>query len=335
MKKINIEDVSYRVRVIAENGDKYDLDKVLTTLTWEEQEGQLAQKVSFSVAAQSGIRKVSIRSILKLNRRVYVYADWGKGNTKIFEGVIWEWDYKHADQRTLTITAYDPMILLQQSKDHMYFSKGMNTKALISSICKKAGVSVDYKWSQSISHEKKVFRSNTISDMITELLDEVQQQKNEKYVILYRDGKLEINGYGSNKDIYRFTGFSTLSTQDKLSMSKLVTRVKILGKADDEKRSSVDAVINGKLQYGTIQEIVTRDSNKSLGEAKQEANTILSERGEPQETIMATTPDLPFTRKGDEVEMKAGNLDGRFYVAAVSHNASSRQMTMTLRRKKT
>lgn len=330
---IDTAGLGYGVHIITEDGTKYRITKSVTSLSWEEQEGQLAQKATFTVAAEGSVNGEKIPSILKLNRRVYVLANWGEGYKRVFQGMIWEWDYKHAEQKTLTVTAYDPMILLQQSKDHKYFSAGMNTKAIIASICKDAGIEANYKWKQSIKHEKKVFRSNTISDMITELLDEVKQQKNEKYVTIYRDGKLEICGYGTNRDIYKFTGTNTISTQDKMSMSKLVTRVKILGKANDDGRSSVDAVVNGNLDYGVIQEIVTRDSNKNLGEAKQEANTILAERGKPEETIMATAPDLPFLRKGDEVEIKAGSLNGRFYAVSVSHNAVTRQMTMTLMRK--
>lgn len=332
MDSIDIQGIAYAVIVLAEDGEKYNISRALTALKWEEQEGQLAQKASLTVMAECSVNKVSIRSIPKLNRKVYIYANWGEGAKALFGGFIWEWDYQHGNQKTLSITAYDPMIRLQQSKEHMYFSGGMDTKAIVDKICRSAGVTADYKWAYSIKHEKKVFRSNTFSDMILELLDEVKNQKNSKYVILYRNGKLEINAYGTNTDMYRFGERQTLSTADKLSMNKLVTRVKILGKADDEGRSSVEAVINGNTNYGILQEIVTRNSDKDLGKAKQEAQTILSERGTPEETITATVPDLPFLRKGDAVEMKAGNLIGIFYTLGVSHNAATRQMTLTLMR---
>lgn len=332
MDLIDVQAVRYMVRIVSEKKEIYNIDNALTSLAWEEQEGQLAQKATITVASECSVNKESIRSILKLNRQVYIYADWGEGNRLLFTGLIWEWNYQHAQKKTLSITVYDPMIRLQQSKDHKYFSKGMDTKAIIGSICRDAGVPVNYAWVYSIKHEKKVFRANTISDMILELLDEVKQQKNSKYVILYRNGKLEINAYGTNKDMYKFGGYSVLSTENKLSLDKLVTRVKILGKADDNGRSKVEAVINGNLDYGILQDIVTRDSDKSLGTAKKEAQTILAENGTPEETITATAPDLPFVRKGDAVEMKAGNLIGIFYVLGVSHNADKRQMTMTLMR---
>ena len=66
------------------------------------------------------------------------------------------------------------MIRLQQSEDFFYYQKGMTTQAIISDVCGKWGVPVSYQWSQSITHEKKVFNGNTISDIITGLLNEVR-----------------------------------------------------------------------------------------------------------------------------------------------------------------
>ena len=47
---------------------------------------------------------------------------------------------------------------------------------------------------------------------------------------------------------------------------------------------------------------------------------------------MVTSADLPFLRKGYAVEVQAGNLSGMFCVLGVSHNATTKQMTMTLMR---
>lgn len=327
---IDIALLDYTVYLISESGGQYNLDKTVTALTWEEQEGQLAQKATLTVAADDSA--VNLRSLLKLNRAIRIYCDWGEGKKMVFEGFVWEWSYQHGQQKALSVTVYDPMIKLQQSKDHKYFSAGMDTKAIIGSICGDLGVGVSYKWVHSITHEKKVFNADAISDMILELLEEVRLQTGSPYIALYRNGGLEINAYGTNTAMYKFGGDNTISTSDTLSMNDLVTRVKVIGKADDDDRSSVDAVLDGNLDFGLLQEIVTRDSDKDLGTAKAEAQTILKERGQPEETIMVTSPDLPFIRKGDAVEMNAGNLIGVFYVLGVSHNAATRQMTMTLMR---
>lgn len=324
--------LDYSAELITESGAAYRLDNALLSLAWEEQEGQLAQKATLTIV-NVAIGSKWIMSYAKLNCMIRIYGMWGAGRRLLFEGYIWEWQYASASNKEFTITAYDPLIRLQQSKDFKYFSAGLTTPALLGSICADWGITLDYRWSGQITHQKKVFNSETISDMIVKTLDEVRQQTGEKYVLLFQDGKLLVSGYGQNSDVYRFTFENTVSTNNRLSISKLVTKVKIIGKADDEGRCSVDAVEDGNQKYGVLQEILKRESKKSLADAKAEAQALLKERGRPAETISVNAPDLPFLRRGDEVEMAAGNLLGRFYVTGVTHNATSRQMTMTLMRK--
>lgn len=328
---IDIALLTYDAELVTETGAAYLLNDALLSLAWEEQEGQLAQKATLELAdCKAGAD--DLRSLLKINCMIKIYADWGKGRQPLFEGTIWEWKYERGQNQTLSVTVYDPMIRLQQSKDFKYFSKGLATPAIVGNICGDWGVPLDYKWDQQMTHEKKVFNGETVSNMIIKLLEEVQQQTGIQYVASYKEGKLWVGGYGMNQEIYRFTGENTISTSDKLSINNLVTRVKIIGKADDEGRTSVDAVIDGNLDYGILQEIIRRDSNKDIGKANAEAKALLKSRGQPEESILVNSPDLPFLRRGDAVEMSAGNLSGIFHVLGVSHNATQKQMTMTLMR---
>ena len=174
MQEIDIALIRYGASVITEKGVLYKLGNAVISLSWEEQEGQLAQKATVGLAADCKVDGESLRSILKLNRTLRISANWGDGSQKMFEGFIWEWQYQHGQQKQLTVVAYDPMIRLQQSKDFKYFSKGMNTPAILQNICGDWGIPLDYKWGQQITHEKKVFSGEAISDMITGLLDEVR-----------------------------------------------------------------------------------------------------------------------------------------------------------------
>ncbi len=329
---VDISIVKYYTELVTESGAVYNLDNAVQSLMWEEQDGQLAQKAAISFAADCKADGNSLASLLKINRLIRIYGSWGVGKQLLFEGSIWEWQYGHSKNKELSVIAYDPMIRLQQSKDFKYFSAGLSTPAILGNICGDWGIPLDYRWGQKITHEKKVFNGETVSDMIIKLLEEVRQQTGSRYSALYKDGKLQINAFGTNAEIYRFSGENTVSTSDKLSMNNLVTRVKILGKADDDKRSSVEAVIDGNLDFGVLQEIIQRDGDKDIGTATEEARQTLKERGQPEENITVSSPDLPFLRKGDAVEIYAGNLSGIFYVLGVSHIATSKQMTMTLMR---
>jgi len=328
---INISDIGYYVDLLSEDGSRYRLDDALLSLQWEEQKGQLAQRAILTVA-NVPIGTETLMKKAKINCVIMIYAKMDGETKLVFEGKIWEWQYDNSKKNEVSIIAYDNLIRLQQSKDFKYYSAGMTTQAIIGDVCKSWSIPLAYKWSQSITHEKKKFSAESISEIIFSLLEEVRQKKGEKYVAYYRDAQLQIVGYGNNSTVYRFSGENTISTVDKLSLSNLVTRVKVIGKEDKKGRAPVDAVVDGNLKYGVLQEIIRRDSNKKLADAKADAETILKERGKPEETIQLNTPDLPFIRKGDAVEVSAGNLKGVFYVEGVSHNATSRQMILALER---
>ena len=316
---------------MTETGAVYDLTLALLALSWEEQEGELAQRarvtlLNFKLGASYLMQLVKINCVLRL------YANWGAGRQKVFEGIIWDWDYNSAQNKELYVLAYDPMIRLR-SKDILYFSAGMSTPAIMENVCGAWGVPLDYQWDKQITHTKKIFNGEAVSDILIGLLNEVQRQTGERYVAYYKEGKLTVSGLGKNQEVYRLDSRNAISTSDKLSIDNLVTRVKILGKADDDGRSSVEATVDGNLKFGVLQEVIRRDADKDIGSAKADAQAMLKERGKPTEEIRVNAPDLPFTRKGDLIEISAGNLIGMFYVRGVAHDAKRKTMELRLLRK--
>ncbi len=317
---------------MTETGAVHDLTPALLDLSWEEQEGELAQRakimlLNFKIGASYLMQLVKINCILR------IWSDWGAGRQKVFEGTIWDWDYKSVQNKELSVLAYDPMIRLLKSEDILYFSAGMSTPAILESVCGEWSVPLDYKWDKQITHTKKVFNSMAVGDIIISLLEEVRQQTGERYALYYKDGKLTVSGLGKNTEVYRLDSRNSISTSDKLSADHLVTRVKIFGKADDEGRSNVEATVDGNLKFGVWQKVIRRDADKDLGTARADAQTMLKEYGKPTEEIQVNAPDLPFMRRGDLVEVSAGNLIGMFYVMGISHNAKQKTMTIRLLRK--
>jgi hypothetical protein len=329
---IDISTIEYDVELVTENGTRYELNDALLSLEWEEQKSELAQRATLTVA-NFRIGNTYLMALAKLNCIIYIYARWsGLSRQLVFNGTIWDWQYMDATQKELTLTAYDPLIRLQQSQDFKYYSAGLTTQALIGDICNYWGVPLSYRWSRSLTHEKKVFNAEYISDMIIGLLEEVRQKSGEKYVAYFRDGQLQIVGYGTNSTVYKFDVNNTVSTSNKLSMSSLVTRVKIIGKQDDEERASIEAMVDGDMRYGALQAIMRRDGDKTLEAVMAEAGVLIEERGKPEETTRLNVPDVPFLRKGDKIEVEAGNLIGFFFVEGISHYATTRRMTLILSR---
>jgi hypothetical protein len=329
---IDVKTIEYDVELVTESGATYILNDALIRLQWEEQRNELAQRATISLA-NFRFGNTYLISLAKINCLILIYAKWnGNPRQLCFEGTIWEWAYVSATNKELTLTAYDHLIRLQQSRDFKYYSAGMTTEGLIGDICDEWGIPYSYEWSQSIIHEKKVFSGERISDIIISLLEEIKQKTGESYIAYFREGLLKIVDYGTNDTIYTFDGENTMSTHDKLTINDLVTRVKVIGKQDDEGRAPVDAIVDGNLEYGVLQEIIRRDGSKTLAATMDEANAVIKTRGKPEEITSVNVPDVPLMRKGDLIELNAGNLIGFFYAEGVEHIGTTRRMNLLISR---
>ncbi|MCL2087664.1 MAG: hypothetical protein FWH05_08755 [Oscillospiraceae bacterium] len=329
MSDVDVSKIKYNVRLITENGEQYLINTALTFLQWEEQKNELAQKATIKVV-NTKIGATTLFKLVKMNCLIRISANWGEVNKRVFEGFISELERVNGKKRELIISICDPLIRLQLSEDFKYYSAGLKTEAIVESICKDWGIALDYTWEQSIIHEKQAFRGDTISNMLIKILEEVRQKTGKKYIAYYRNGKFVVCGYGNNKTIYKFDSNNTISTSRKLSVNSLVTRVKVIGKENKDERAPIEAIVDGDTRFGVFQKIVVRDSDKSLAAAKDEATALIKEKGKPEEIIKISLPDMPVIRKGDTIECAVDNLIGFFSVEGISHNASERQMELTL-----
>lgn len=325
---VDVSKIEYDAELLTEDGKRRLLNAALISLQWEENKNELAQRATLELA-NIEIGGSRLAALAKLNCGILIYGKWGGGRELLLQSAIWEWHYSSSTQKTISLTTYDNLVCLQKSKDFKYYSAGQTTAAILSDICASWGVPLDYQWI-SVTHEKKVFNGERISDMVVALLNEVRKQTGKRYIASLKGGKLVISGYGANSAVYRFDSLNTVSVSDKLSIAELVTQVKVLGKQDDDGRAPVQALVKGNTKFGVLQEIVHADSTKDAAAATAEANTILRERGSPERTTTVIVPDLPFLRRGDKVEMNTETLTGFFYVTAVTHNAAQRKMTLTL-----
>jgi hypothetical protein len=148
----------------------------------------------------------------------------------------------------------------------------------------------------------------------------------------YENGTLYIRQRGYNADVYEFMTGNVIATEHNRTMDELVTRVMVVGKESKEGRAPVVATLDGDLSFGLLQDIVQKESAKSLADAQKDAETMLKDRGQPKDTVRVTAPDIPFLRRGWKIKIRAGDLDDYYFVLGVSHEAGGATMTMEVER---
>lgn len=298
----------YTVYAISGN-KKYILTKALISIDRSEADGQIAQSVNLRLLnVMVGGNWLS--GILQPRDRVYVYANDGSKNNEVFRGYLWKRNYKSSlSDRELSYTCYDNLIYFQESEESLYFSSGKSTKDIAASICEKWGVQLNYSYS-SITHTKLPLRGYLSDIFIEDILEPVRKRTGKKYVMLSDRDTVYIKPAGSNKTVYKFlAGKNVISTASGWTMEGVITKVIIVGNADDNDREPIEATVSGKTsQYGTLQKVQSRDENTSLADAKLEAKYTIDDNGSPKWEFEITAPDIPWIRKGDQVYVDSGDI---------------------------
>lgn len=130
--------------------------------------------------------------------------------------------------------------------------------------------------------------------------------------------------------MYVFQVENTQSFCQTISTANLITRVKVVGQADEDGKRSVDATQNGEIQYGIRQRIYIRGSDETWSDANLAAQEILDKEGKLEKEMTVQSPDVPFVRKGDLVYIMNDLVSDYYYVKSIQHNADVFSMTMEL-----
>lgn len=329
MATIDLYNITYLVVASLKNGQKIYLDQAAENIAWEENPGELAVRLNLTLRDMKMDNGKQLAASLGLGTKIFLYSTWSGKQSEIFRGTIWQQESSPLDDEKIVITGYDKLYFLQKSKDNKYFAKGTRTRSIAEDLLKPHGIPLAVFNGSNISHEKLAFKGKTLGNMMEETLQLADENtKSAKTIIRMRADKAEIVRQGGNSIIYGFNiGENITDITETYSMVDLVTRVIVTGKEDKETKPPIEATLNGALEFGLLQEIHTK-GDATLEEAKNAAQKILNERGQPKRIITVKAPEFPGVRKGDRIHINAGRISGYFYVKGVSHNATMAQMQM-------
>ncbi len=326
---IDVNKVKYDLVALMPSGEKIYLSNVTRSLHTEENPGELAVRLEAEVQNQQLTSGKWLHQQLKLAGQVVLLSDWGTGWNEIFRGAIFNWHYRTDPLGHLTITAYDPLIYLAKSKDDRFYRAGTTAKAIIQDIAKAWGIPLGTVEGPDVALAKQVFRGETLADMIFSALDQTRKRGGGKWVVQSKQGKIDVIRPGQNTPVYHFgAGENVAQIEDQQDIEDLVTRVKIIGSEDKAGKAPVVATLDGKTEFGILQDLVYQRQFDNAAAAKAAAKEVLAERGKPQKRRKVTAPDLPFLRRGDKAYVAAGTLTGYYIVAGVMRDIKARLMVL-------
>lgn len=325
----------YMVIIMDEKKQQYDITNFINNVSWEECDGELASRVTFTSKNEKTI-KGRISGLAKPGCWIGLVYNYNGGKLKeCYRGKIVEWNPSaKASSQDFRVKSYDVLYDLQESNDHVYFSSGIKTKSAITQLLKKWGIPISTYNGPNVTHGKIVYKNEKNGTCIIKILKEAKRKGGKDAVLRAVKESVSVLSYGSNTTIYHFEETEHLTeVNHKISTVGMVTRVKVIGKENKKGSAPVEATVDGQTAYGIRQKIYTRGSDETLKEAKRAAKDIIEEDGVPKEDISITLPDMPDVRKGDQIHLKTSSIEaGFYYVIGVRHDIDSMSMTLELKK---
>lgn len=329
---IDVANIKYRLVVMTEDKKQYNIKEFVENLGWEENDGELAVRISFT-AKNDQTSAGLISSLAKPGCLVGVFTSHGSIDEEVARGYITDWKPTLSGSKDkFDVTCYDELYNLQESQELIYYSSGIGTKSAITKIFDDWQIPMDKYEGPDVTHGKLAYKTEMLSDVLLDILDDAKKKGGGSAMIRAAKGKVSVIEWGSNTTVYHFEADNTKQVSHKKSTSGMITRVKIIGQEDDDGRSSVEAVVNGLTKFGVRQKIYIRGKDDSVSDAQSAAQEIIDEKGQVKEDITVQAPDIPFIRKGDLVHMTVGTLKDYYYVKGIRHDADSGSMTMDLKK---
>lgn len=329
---IDISQLQYRLILLDELGKQYDLKDIIQDLGWEENENELAARITYRLA---NVTDPLASDLCRNGRMVFLMAGTGKETEEeVCRGTLKTRQNSYSlSSCTTDCTAYDMLHTLDKSQDNKHISSGRTTQPIFEEIAADWGITLSEYHGPNVAHGKMDFKSKSPAKMFLELIDDAKKKGAGEYVIRAVAGTLKVLPVMSNDTVYVFQRDNTVSLSCKENIADMVTRVKVLGQSKKEGIAPVEAVVDGKTEFGVLQKTYQRDSDETIEAAKQAAQEILNEDGVPDVEINLSLPDVPYVRKGDAIYCdRLESADGYHQVLSVNHDCDARTMTVKLKK---
>ncbi|MGN7411336.1 XkdQ/YqbQ family protein [Paenibacillus sp. SAF-068] len=305
--------------------DKYDITKLVETITLKDSLDQIAYQanIRLAVSASSGLPSISPGMAVRISG-----VPFGEKSMVhlLHPAVIWEVESLNSGTKRLSLTVYDRMIYLEKSEDEFLLPKDQTATQRLKTYAKEWKIPYATLPDTKTKLGKAVYRSQTIFSMMFADLKETAKSGGEMYHPRMTPGGLQLFQVGSNAKVYELDRLIDLTQMRTLEGA--VTKVKVMAASESGSGKEVPSKVlaieqNGVEELGTLQKLIEDDQVKSTTAAKKLAKSKLTGI---QETFTISAPDVNTIRAGDAVLLKGLKL----IVMSVSRDLSAGPGTMTL-----
>lgn len=322
------------------------LDRAVIGLEWSEQGSVLSGSVTLQRPTPEAVNALPIQEHHLIRLLVHWGGDWYR---------LWELRVEGAPEPTgvsgeLLITLTDDLSKLRRNERDWEFKKnkhrpdGWSPEDIVRAVAKREGVKLG-RIAKGKARIKKLKLTGSALQVIMRAYARERKKTGRKFVIRFRNGKLEVIPFERHKILYEVRGllidYSTETGQPK--KRRPVTVIEAKGRVG---RKRVEAKV---FRRPVLKRLGLSAEDKSYGKVKsrqemiEEAMRDLADEIRVKRMATLTIPGIPFIERGDTVHWITdepgwsgpgkGTKDRGFgYVTSISHGVSSGdyQTTMTI-----
>lgn len=253
-----------------------NITQLVSSLSFENSIDSLATTISFSVPFH---KKTDFYIEIEVGDKIEISKD----SKNIFKGMVVEVSINDV---TMNLKAMDIGFYLNKNKVLKQVRNTSGNQA-IKSICSEIGIPIEVKGLEVKIN--KVYKTETIADIINDIIKQDTQQSKKEYCIYVLDNKVYVDFQGENEVDISFK----LSGKDILKESGAIINQTSTYNIEDLKNSVL---------------VVSNDSNSILQLAKAEESDSISKYGKLQEVIELEAKEVA---KANDVALNAIKISGK------------------------
>ena len=163
---IDVANIKYRLVVMTEDKKQYNIKEFVENLGWEENDGELAVRISFT-AKNDKTSAGLISSLAKPGCLVGIFASHGSTDEEVARGYITDWKPTLSGNKDkFDVICYDELYNLQESQELIYYSSGIGTKSAITKIFDDWQIPMDKYEGPDVTHGKLAYKTEMLSDVL-------------------------------------------------------------------------------------------------------------------------------------------------------------------------
>lgn len=298
--------------------NQYFLRELLESITLEDSLDEIAYRATVRLTVTPDLQQIGIAP----GQEARVSGIPFGGSSMVYllhPGVVWDCDSITRGQKHLMATVYDPTIYIAKSEEEYLFPAGQTATQRISQVSSEWGIPLGSLSDTGVILAKSPVanQKNTIWGHFQNWLKETVAKGGDMYRPRMTPDGLKLFKLGSNETVWVLEADQNLEEiGQRRTLEGAVTRVKIIGHAEEGERSPVLAVVDGETSLGTLQKLHSDEKITDAGAAKTAGQELLAGI---QETFNVYGIDINTIRAGDKVRLNSMDL----IVVSVKHELGS------------